>query len=96
VNQYSRKYKKIPTSEAALNYMGMNIISAAMVAAGTTDDAVAIRAKVGVAAAALPRSKAIFSIKGVTPQGHVDADVLAAYVKDGNFTKLRLPATLLK
>lgn len=96
VNQYSRKYKKIPTSEAALNYMGMNIVSAAMVAAGTTDDAVAIRAKVGAAASGLPRGKAIFSIKGVTEQGHVDADVLAAYLKDGAFTKLRLAATLLK
>ena len=91
VNQYSRKYKKIPTSEAALNYMGMNIVSAAMVAAGTTDDAVAIRAKVGAAASGLPRGKAIFSIKGVTEQGHVDADVLAAYLKDGAFSKLRLP-----
>ena len=96
VNQYSRKYKKIPTSEAALNYMGMNIIAASMVAAGTTDDAMAIRAKVGSAAAGLPRSKSIFKINGVTAQGHVDADVLAAFLKDGTFTKLRLPATLLK
>lgn len=96
VNQYSRKYKKIPTSEAALNYMGMNIISAAMVAAGTTEDPVAIRAKLATAAASLPRSKSIFKINGVTAQGHVDADVLAAYLKDGTFTKLRLPATLLK
>ncbi len=76
--------------------MGMNIIAASMTAAGTTDDAVAIRAKAGAAAVTLPRTKAIFSIKGVTEQGHVDADVLAAYLKDGNFTKLRLPATLLK
>ena len=96
VNQYSRKYKKIPTSEAALNYMGMNIVAAAMTAAGTSDDPVAIRAKLAVAATGLPRSKAIFKINGVTAQGHVDADVLAAYLKDGTFTKLRLPATLLK
>ncbi|MFC4452691.1 ABC transporter substrate-binding protein [Deinococcus sonorensis] len=96
VNQYSRKYKKIPTSEAALNYMGMNLIAAAMTAAGTTEDPVAIRGKLAGAAATLPRSKSIFAIKSVTPQGHVDADVLAAYVKGGKFTRLRLPTTLLK
>ena len=96
VNQYSRKYKKIPTSEAALNYMGVNIVVNAMVAAGTTDDAAAIRAKLAAAATALPRTKSIFKINGVTPAGHVDASVLAAYVKDGTFTSLRLPASLLK
>jgi len=69
----------------------MNIIAAAMTAAATSDNAVAIRAKLASAATGLPRTKSIFAIKGVTPQGHVDADVLAAYLKDGTFTKLRLP-----
>ncbi|WP_425145539.1 ABC transporter substrate-binding protein [Deinococcus sp.] len=96
VAQYSRKYKKIPTSEAALNYMGVNIVVSAMVAAGSTDDAQAIRAKLTSAALSLPRGKTIFKINGVTTAGHVDADVLAAYVKDGQFTRLRLPASLLK
>ena len=67
-----------------------------MVAAGTTDDANAIRAKLATAAASLPRGKTIFKINGVTPAGHVDAAVLAAFVKDGSFTSLRLPASLLK
>lgn len=38
VTLYQRLYKKVPTSEAALNYMGMNIIAKAMELAGTTDD----------------------------------------------------------
>ena len=88
--QYQRLYKKIPTSEAALNYMGMNVVAKAMELAGTTDDPSAIRAKLGAAAAALPRTKTVYSLKGVTAQGHMDADVLAGFIQDGKYTKLRL------
>ncbi|EYB68661.1 extracellular ligand-binding receptor [Deinococcus phoenicis] len=91
VAQYQRLYKKIPTSEAALNYVGMHAVARAMALAGTTTDPVAIRAKLGAAVAALPKSVAIYSLKGVTPAGHLDADVVAASVKNGKFTKLRLP-----
>ena len=88
--QYQRLYKKIPTSEAALNYMGMNVVAKAMELAGTTDDPAAIRAKLGQAATSLPRNKSVYSLKSVTPQGHMDADVLAGFIQDGKYTKLRL------
>ncbi|TSA84448.1 ABC transporter substrate-binding protein [Deinococcus detaillensis] len=88
--QYQRLYKKIPTSEAALNYMGMNVIAKAMELAGTTEDPMAIRAKLGQAATSLPRNKTVYSLKSVTPQGHMDADVLAGFIQDGKYTRLRL------
>ncbi|WP_034385811.1 ABC transporter substrate-binding protein [Deinococcus sp. YIM 77859] len=89
-NQYQRVYKKIPTSEAALNYMGMNIVAKAMELAGTTDDPRAIRAQLNAAAKALPQSKTIYRLAGVTPDGHVDAEFVIASVKDGKYTRLRV------
>ncbi len=90
VTQYQRAYKKIPTSEAALNYMGINVIAKAMELAGTTDDATKIKAKLDAAAKALPQSKTVFKMLGVTPDGHADAEFLIASVKDGKYTKLRV------
>ena len=89
--QYQRLYKKLAGSEAALNYMGMNVVAKAMELASTTTDVSAIRAKLGAAALALPRSKQVFNLKGVTPQGHMDAEVLAGFIQDGKYTRLRLP-----
>lgn len=91
VAKYQRAYKKIPTSEAALNYVGMQAVARAMVLAGTTTDPVAIRAKLGQAVTSLPKSVSIYAVKGVTPAGHLDADVIAASVKGGKYTRLRLP-----
>ncbi|BDP40591.1 branched-chain amino acid ABC transporter substrate-binding protein [Deinococcus aetherius] len=90
VNQYQRAYKKIPTSEAALNYMGMNVIAKAMELAGTTDDPQAIRAQLNAAAKALPQNKTVYKLTGVTPGGHVDAEFLIASVKDGKYSRLRV------
>lgn len=90
IAQYQRLYKKIPTSEAALNYMGMNVIAKAIELAGTADDPSAIRAKLGQAATSLARNKSVYNLKSVTSQGHMDADVLAGFVQDGKYTRLRL------
>lgn len=93
VTLYQRMYKKIPTSEAALNYMGMNIIAKAMELAGTTDDPNAIRAQLNAAAKALPQSKTVYKLFGVTDKGHVDAEFVVASVKGGKYTRLRLIKT---
>lgn len=91
VAQYQRAYRKIPTSEAGLNYMGMNVIAKAMELAGTTEDPAAIKAKLDEAAKALPLSKTVYKLMGVTPNGHVDAEFVIASVKDGKYTRLRVP-----
>ncbi|MHA0043062.1 ABC transporter substrate-binding protein [Deinococcus sp. PEB2-63] len=93
VTLYQRLYKKVPTSEAALNYMGMNIIAKAMELAGMTDDPQAIRAQLNAAAKALPQNKTVFKLYGVTDRGHVDAQFLVASVKGGQYTRLRLIKT---
>lgn len=90
VAQYQRVYRRIPTSEAGLNYMGMNVIARAMELAGTTEDPEAIRAQLNTAAKALPLSKTIYKLAGVTAGGHVDAQFVIASVKDGKYTKLRV------
>ncbi|MDV6373184.1 ABC transporter substrate-binding protein [Deinococcus arenicola] len=90
VAQYQRAYKKIPTSEAGLTYMGINVLAKAMELAGTTTDPVKIRASLDAAAKALPQSKTIYKMLGVTPEGHADAEFIIASVKDGKYTKLRV------
>ncbi|CAM3938365.1 ABC transporter substrate-binding protein [Deinococcus marmoris] len=90
VAQYQKAYKKIPTSEAALNYMGINVLAKAMELAGTTTDPVKIKANLDAAAKALPRSSTVFKMLGVTPDGHADAEFIIASVKDGKYTKLRV------
>lgn len=90
VAQYQKAYKKIPTSEAALNYMGINVLAKAMELAGTTTDPVKIKAKLDAAAKALPRSSTVYKMLGVTPDGHADAEFIIASVKDGKYTKLRV------
>lgn len=57
VTQYQRAYKKIPTSEAALNYMGINVIAKAMELAGTTDDPAKIKAKLTPPPRRCPRAR---------------------------------------
>ncbi|MFC4639241.1 ABC transporter substrate-binding protein [Deinococcus hohokamensis] len=91
ISQYQRTYKKIPTSEAGLNYMGMNVIARAMELAGTTSDPKAIRAKLDDAAKSLPLNKTVYKLMGVTDNGHVDAEFIIASVKNGKYTKLRVP-----
>lgn len=93
VTKYQAAYKKIPTSEAGLNYMGMNVLAKAMELAGTTDDPEKVRAQLNAAAKALPQSKTIYKLFGVTAQGHVDAEFIIASVKGGKYTKLRMEKT---
>ncbi|GAA5503655.1 leu/Ile/Val-binding protein homolog 3 [Deinococcus xinjiangensis] len=93
VTKYQGVYKKIPTSEAALNYMGMNVLAKAMELAGNTDDPEKVRAQLNAAAKALPQSKTVYKLYGVTDGGHVDAEFIIASVKGGNYTKLRLEKT---
>ena len=89
VNQYQKVYKKIPTSEAGLNYMGMNVLAKAMELAGSTEPK-AVREKLDAAAKALPLSKSVYKLMGVTDIGHVDAEFTIASVRNGKYTKLRV------
>lgn len=90
VSQYQKAYKKVPTSEQALNYAGMHIVAKAMELAGTTSDPKAIRAKLDQAARALPLTKTILKVEGVSSNGHLDAVFNIASVKNGKYTKLRV------
>lgn len=93
VTKYQGIYKKIPTSEAALNYMGVNVLAKAMELAGNVDDPAKVRAQLSAAAKAIPQSRTVFKLNGVTAQGHVDAEFIIASVKDGKYTKLRMDKT---
>ena len=93
VTRYQGLYKKIPTSEAGLNYMGMNVLAKAMELAGTTSDPRKVRAQLAAAAKAVLQSKTVYKLFGVTGQGHVDAEFIIASVRGGKYTKLRVDKT---
>ena len=68
----------------------MNIVAKAMELAGTTSDPKAIRAKLDQAGRALPLTKTILKVEGVSSNGHLDAEFNIASVKNGKYTKLRI------
>ncbi len=93
VTRYQGIYKKVPTSEMALNYMGMNVLAKAIELSGTTDDPAKARAQLSAAAKALPQTKTVFKVFGVTDQGHMDAEFSIANVKGGKYVKLHMAKT---
>jgi branched-chain amino acid transport system substrate-binding protein len=90
VERYYAKFgrERPPTSEVALNYQAMHIIAGAMAAAGTADDPAAIRARLGEAAARLPAEQRPYELTGVTEQGHLTGEVIAAFVEGGRYDPL--------
>ncbi len=94
VTRYQGLYRKLPTSEAGLPYAGVNMLAKAMELAGNVEDPEKVRAQLVAAAKALPQSKTVLKINGVTAQGHMDTEALAATYKDGKVNKLRYIPTL--
>jgi len=91
VKTYQTLYKKLPTSEMALNYMGMHIIAKAMELAGTTTDVAAIRARLNDAVKALPKDKNVYNATGIDANGHMEAQRVMAQVKGGRIIQFAAP-----
>ncbi|WP_181273310.1 ABC transporter substrate-binding protein [Brevibacterium oceani] len=83
--------KKVPTSETALNYQGIAIITKAMEVSGSTDDPEKIRASISDA---LPEVDDKYKVNGfpdeITDQGHLlNPNLEATYLDDdGEYTKV--------
>ncbi|AFZ66764.1 ABC transporter substrate-binding protein [Deinococcus peraridilitoris] len=88
VAAYRAQYKKEPTSEMALNYMGVHALAKAMELAGTTKDVAAIRAKLPDALKAMPKDKNVYNSTGVDESGHMIAQRIMGQVKGGRITQL--------
>ncbi|HEV2149452.1 MAG TPA: ABC transporter substrate-binding protein [Longimicrobiaceae bacterium] len=93
VERYRQKFgaDQTPTSESALNYHAMHVVAQAMAAAGTATDPEAIRAHLAEGAARIPAERRPYPIEGVTEQGHMLGEVVAAMVRDGRYAEIAVP-----
>ncbi len=82
---------QVPTSEVGLNYQAINVVIRAMELAGTTTDVDAIRASLAEAARRYPVEMRPYEYGTVTDRGHLTGDVMATYIRDGQYVELPIP-----
>ncbi|WP_153125083.1 ABC transporter substrate-binding protein [Peribacillus tepidiphilus] len=83
VKNYRAKFNVDPGSEAGLNYIAMHIFVEAMKAAGSVDDAKAIREHIQDGLDQLPEDKKVYYINKVGADGGFESDLSIAAVEDG-------------
>ena len=92
---YVERYRKLnagrePGSEAMLNYIAVHALAQAMKLAGTTTDAVAIRAQLDKAFKALPPKTNPFGYTGVDDKGGTTANGRIAVVEGGKVKEIAI------
>ena len=92
---YVERYRKLnagrdPGSEAMLNYIAIHALAEAMKLAGTTSDAVAIRAQLDKAFKALPPKSNPFGYTGVDDKGGTTANGRIAVVEGGKVKEIAI------
>ncbi|MFD2639968.1 ABC transporter substrate-binding protein [Piscibacillus salipiscarius] len=90
VEKYKEKYDKVPGSEAGFHYISAYILVEAMKAAGTVDDAHAIRDAMQQGIEALPEEKQVYDIPGITEEGNFDVVQSMAVVENGEIKPVDL------
>jgi branched-chain amino acid transport system substrate-binding protein len=94
VARYRKLYPgKDPSTEVSLNYSTVHATIAAMKLAGTTTDAVAIRAQMDKAFSTLPKETNPNEIEGLTDKGGTVANTIIAVVEQGKLKGQFLRAT---
>lgn len=92
--RYHKLYPgKDPSTEVSLNYSAVHATIAAMKLAGTTTDAVAIRAQMDKAFSTLPKEFNPNEIEGLTDKGGTVANTIIAVVDQGKLKGQFLRAT---
>jgi branched-chain amino acid transport system substrate-binding protein len=93
-SEFLEKYKaadnKTAGSEAAWNYIGMYAVIEAMKAAGTVDDAKAIREKMEEGVKAIPEEKQVYVVTDVGEDGGFEVDLEVAAVEDGKIVPIKV------
>ncbi|UOQ94614.1 ABC transporter substrate-binding protein [Halobacillus shinanisalinarum] len=90
VKKYNEKYGENPGSEAGFHYIATYIFMEAMKAAGTVDDAKAIRAHIEEGIAQIPEDKQVYSISGIGEDGGFITGLSVAAVEDGEIVSIEV------
>lgn len=89
IKNYEAKYGEVPGSEAGLNYIGMIKLVEAMKAAGTVEDAEAIRAAFPEGMAAeIPKEKQVYLIPEISEVGNFKSVLSVAAVENGEIVPI--------
>ncbi|WP_175614835.1 ABC transporter substrate-binding protein [Piscibacillus halophilus] len=83
LEKYQEEFDKVPGSEAGFHYISAYILVEAMKAAGTVDDAHAIREHMQQGIEALPEDKKVYDIPGILDEGNFDVIQSMAVVENG-------------
>ncbi|MFE8699437.1 ABC transporter substrate-binding protein [Cytobacillus sp. FJAT-54145] len=83
IDDYKAKHSKNPGSEAGYHYLATYMFVEAMKAAGSVDDAEAIRAHIEEGLANVPKDKMIYEITEVEENGGLMTELRMAVVEDG-------------
>jgi branched-chain amino acid transport system substrate-binding protein len=88
IKKYEEEYSEVPGSEAGLNYLGLVTLVEAMKAAGTVEDAEAIRAAFPEAMKNVPDEKKVYDIPNITDNGNFDAVLSVAAIENGEIVPI--------
>jgi branched-chain amino acid transport system substrate-binding protein len=89
VERYKAKYEEDPGSEAGLNYIATYAFVEAMKAAGSVDDAEAIRAHMQDGLTNIPDESKIYIIPTIADDGGFEGELIVAAIEDGKIVPVK-------
>ncbi|WP_240339650.1 ABC transporter substrate-binding protein [Halobacillus ihumii] len=90
VEKYKEKFGETPGSEAGFHYLATYIFMEAMKAAGTVEDAKAIREHMEEGIKQIPKEKQVYTIEGIGEDGGFITDSRVAAVEDGEIVPIEM------
>ena len=89
VERYKAIYQEEPGSEAGLNYIATYAFVEAMKAAGSVDNAEAIRAHMQDGLTNMPEDSKIYIIPTIADDGGFEGDLIVAAIEDGKIVPVK-------
>lgn len=90
LKNYEAEYKEIPSYEAGLNYIALNVFVEAMIAAKSVDDPEKIRLHMQDGLDNLSEEKEIFDYPTIDGDGGFQANLVVGAVKDGKIISIKV------
>ena len=90
VKNYRAKFNEDPGSEAGFNYLALYVFVEAMKAAGTVDDATAIRQHMPEGLKNLPKNKQVYAVLKIDGNGGLESLQNIAAVENGKIVPIKI------
>lgn len=90
IEKYNEEFGRDPSSEAGFHYVSLYAFVEAMKAAGTVEDATAIREHMQAGLEALPEELHVYVIPGIDDKGGFDVNIRVGAVEDGEMVGIEV------